>query len=196
MLPSLVSLDVLWAEVDDEVFPCRVFLGRQLQWRALRIEESPPGALRRRAEQRIGTGPPGIDDVGASDHAVGLDRSADLDDEVLGVARAGIDVPAARDLLADEVEFASGQLAAERRPGLRRRRRGGGDLLTLRLCLLLWQHRRLRQVLQEAVKSLRVGLLGVGLRRGLRHLLRLGLRFRFRLWRLGLRRWWRRCLRL
>ena len=105
-----------------------VFLGRQLQRRAVRVEEARRALS---AAARNNGSPHARPDRRSSACCTvpsGLHHDADLGDEILGVARAGIDVPAARELLAHEVDLAGGQLAAERRLRLRGGRRGGRDL--------------------------------------------------------------------
>ncbi len=91
---------------------------------ALRVEKGAPRAFGRRAEERIAAQAPLIDDRRLPDGAVGIDRHLYLDDEILCVAGAGRNVPAARDLVADRVEFARGELASERSLRLRGRPRG------------------------------------------------------------------------
>ena len=89
-----------------------------MQWPAQRIKEGPSRALGRRAIERIAE-PPLIDDRRLTDRAVRIDRDPDFDDEILGIASARWNVPAARDLLPHQVYFARCNLAAERSTGLR-----------------------------------------------------------------------------
>ena len=112
-------------EVDDEVLPDLVFVRRaasaavQCGLKKARRALSAAARIERIAHAAL------VDDR-APGRTVpsGSTDDPDLDDEVLGVARAGRHVPARHDLLrSDQVDLARRQLAAERRLGLRGRRR-------------------------------------------------------------------------
>src|SRR5262249_20068876 len=99
------------------VFPDRIFVGRQVQWPAQRIEEGASRAFCGRAVKWIAQSAL-IDDRRLPYRAVGIDGDPDFDDEIFGVARTRGNVPAPCDLLPYQVYFACCNLAAQRRSGL------------------------------------------------------------------------------
>src|SRR5262245_123339 len=91
-----------------------------MQWSTLRVEKCAPRTFGGGAVRRVAARAALVDNRRLPDGAVGIDHDLYLDDEVLGVADTGGDVPAPGDLVADRVEFAGRELAAEWGLGLRR----------------------------------------------------------------------------
>jgi hypothetical protein len=86
-----------------------------VQWPTQRIEKGAPRTLSGRAEEWIAAKSRLIDDRRLAHGTVRIDSDPHLDDEILSITSARRHIPAPRDLLSHQVDFAGGNLTAERR---------------------------------------------------------------------------------